>query len=431
MTSIEDILFDGLNHSNNVTYDIELYLNTIFSKYITYIRLLQYSPLDKIKEYIELYNNIVTFHKFYFKNRIYPINYVFMNIHLSEETIDYVLSTNMELSYYNEDKLITYYLLNNNLDEEKKINILKHLKLKNYDFFIIDSNKNNILHYLANYKSDNNEIYELILSYCNNINELNIDSSSPLLLATHYNNTNYINILLSNKCDVNLTNLNNNTCLMYACMFNNYEIVIKLIDLGADINAKDLQQDSPFLYACGCDNKGLLNLDIIKYLHKNNCEINNTSREKYNALHYASGCISLKSNIDIIKYLIDIGVNIDLIDKDNNTFLDYLIKYEDDNDKLYNLLNTINLSVNLKNTLIIKDYIDLNKLNLFKHNVDKIDCSICNICHDTPENKIIKCINNHYFDYDCILKWFKESNNIKCPLCFNVVDLTEIYFINS
>ena len=39
-----------------------------------------------------------------------------MNIHLSEETIDYVLSTNMELSYYNEDKLITYYLLNNNLD---------------------------------------------------------------------------------------------------------------------------------------------------------------------------------------------------------------------------------------------------------------------------------------------------------------------------
>ena len=134
-------------------------------------------------------------------------------------------------------------------------------------------------------------------------------------------------------------------------------------------------------------------------------------------------------SLNIFLFLIKLSFKYKAQDKDNNTFLDYLIKYEDDNDKLYNLLNTINLSVNLKNTLIIKDYIDLNKLNLFKHNVDKIDCSVCNICHDTPENKIIKCINNHYFDYDCILKWFKESNNINCPLCFNVVDLTEIYFI--
>jgi hypothetical protein len=430
MESIEDILFDGLIHSNNVTYDIELYLNTIFAKYITYIRLLQYSPLNKIREYIELYNNIVIFHKFYFKNRIYPINYLFMNIHLSEEVIDFALNNNMELSYYNEDRLITYYLLNNKLDEEGKINILKHLKLKDYDFFAKDSNKNNILHYLANYKSDDNEIYELILSYCSDINELNINSSSPLLLAMHNNNINYINILLSNNCDVNLPNSNNNTPLMYACMYNNYEIITKLIDIGADINAKDNQLDSAFLYACGCDNKGILNLDIIKYLHKNNCEINNMSIEKYNALHYASGCTSLKSNIDIIKYLIDIGVKIDLMDKDNNTFLDYLIKYGDDNDKIYNLLNTMSLSTDLKNTLIIKDYIDLNKLNLFKHNADKIDCSICYICHDTPENKIIKCVNNHYFDYECILNWFVESNSNKCPLCFNDVDLTDIYFVN-
>ena len=58
MTSIEDILFDGLIQTNNTTYDIELYFNTILEKFIKFIRLLQYSPLDKIKEYIQLYNNI-------------------------------------------------------------------------------------------------------------------------------------------------------------------------------------------------------------------------------------------------------------------------------------------------------------------------------------------------------------------------------------
>ena len=90
----------------------------------------------------------------------------------------------------------------------------------------------------------------------------------------------------------------------------------------------------------------------------------------------------------------------------------------------------MNLSVNLKNTLIKNDYIDLNKLNLFNHNTNKINSSVCNICHDNPENKIIKCINNHYFDYDCILKWFRESDNTICPLCFTIIDLTEIYYIN-
>ena len=32
MTSIEDILFDGLIQTNNTTYDIELYFNTILEK---------------------------------------------------------------------------------------------------------------------------------------------------------------------------------------------------------------------------------------------------------------------------------------------------------------------------------------------------------------------------------------------------------------
>ena len=224
MTSIEDILFDGLIQTNNTTYDIELYFNTILEKFIKFIRLLQYSPLDKIKEYIQLYNNIITFHNFYFRNRIYPINYLFMNNNLSVEMIDYILTCKFKLSYNNEYNLITYYLLNNKLDEEKKIDIFKYLNLNKYDFSDLDYSNNNIFHYLANYNNSNNKLYELIFSYCNDINKQNKQDITPLLLATTNNNINYINFLLSKNCNTNLVNTNHNSSLMYACMNNSYEI---------------------------------------------------------------------------------------------------------------------------------------------------------------------------------------------------------------
>ena len=78
-------------------------------------------------------------------------------------------NSNFELSYYKEDRMITYYLLNNKIDEDKKIDILKYLKSLNYDFNSTDNDKNSILHYLSNYQSDNNKLYELVLSYCNDI----------------------------------------------------------------------------------------------------------------------------------------------------------------------------------------------------------------------------------------------------------------------
>ena len=429
--SIEDILYDGLGTFENKTYDIELYLNTILEKYILFLKVLQSSPLDKIKEYIETYNNLMQFHNFYLRNKTYPINYIFMNDNLNEEMIEYVLKNKFKLTYENENKLITYFLLENK-NVEDKIKIFKYLKFKDYDFLIEDVYKYNILHYLANCDSSNNELYELIFSYCNDINKQNNFGSTPLLLATNNNNVEYINFLISKKCNINIVNQNDNSSLMYACMYNNYEIVETLITNGANINAIDKQLDSAFCYACGCDNFGVLNLKIIKYLHANNADINNISEEKFTALHYASGCITKKPNLDVIKYLLTINVNPNIIDKNNNTFLDYLLDYEDNKDKIYDIIKSATLSINVKNTLIIrfaKKEIDISTLNLIDNKNENLCEHTCNICHDNVDNKIIKCINNHCFDNDCILNWFIESNNRVCPLCYDIIDLSKIYFI--
>lgn len=444
MSKLEDILYNGLLLPEDRTYDLELYLSIIIEKYVSFLKMIQTNPLDKIKNFIEIYSNIADLHRFHLKNGILPICYIFMNENLNEEMIDFFLDLNFKLNYDNENKLITFYLLNNEfISISKKIELIKYLKHKNYNFLNKDQNNNNIFHYLSTVKNLNNEVYEVIFKYCMEINELNYYSETPLLLSTNENNDEYTKFLISKGADVNLTNRNYNSCLMYSCMNSNLEISKLLILNGAEINCYDMQKDTPLFYACGCDNKTNLNLDLIKFLISKNAKFNTVSEEGFSALHYASGCTSKSVNLEVLKYLINIKVDIDLIDHDNNFFIEYLFK----NASIYKVLSflkTLNLSVKLKNSLILKfdqDLWKISSLKLFTYYDFKEQDSICNlcindeicnkcmICHDNFENKIVKCKNSHYFDNECIIKWFTESKKNVCPLCFDIINLSEIYFI--
>ena len=99
MSSITDILFDGLVGTENTTYDIELYFRTIFMKYLEFLNILKTSTFSKIKDFINLYNNIVSFHNFYNNERIFPICYLFMNVNLNIEMIDFFLQKTHSLTY--------------------------------------------------------------------------------------------------------------------------------------------------------------------------------------------------------------------------------------------------------------------------------------------------------------------------------------------
>ena len=89
-----------------------------------------------------------------------------MNENLSETMIDYFIDLNFKLNYDNEKKLITFYLLNNEcISIDKKIELIKYLKDKNYNFFNKDQDNNNIFHYLSTVKNLNNDLYEVIFTY--------------------------------------------------------------------------------------------------------------------------------------------------------------------------------------------------------------------------------------------------------------------------
>ena len=447
--------------SSSSTNNIEQSYHKFIENYFKFIDILKYSNFDDIKLFIELNSNIIKFHKYYYKYEIYFIHYLFMNQNLNIEIINFFIEKNFCLSYENEANLILFYLFENKLDKNNLVNVIKYLNSKSYNFKKKDSENNNLYHYLIKNKKIDVEIYNLLYSYTNDINEKNNDGNTPILLACQANNLNFIKFLIEKNCDLSLTNDNNNNCLMYTCMNNNYEISELLID-NIDINLEDNQQDTCILYACGCDNYGEINLDLIKLLISKNANYNKVSEDGFSILHYISGVINKKPNLLVLNFLLTLkDLVIDYIDIFNYTFLDYIFQFCNDKVEISNFirrnLNIFNSNTILKNSIILKNYRLSKELEILKNinidigiqelalrnlindvnliNREKIKNyepdSKCNICHDDLKSNDIcyTCKSNHYFHKECILKWFETPKKNNCPFCFNLINLSNEFII--
>ena len=69
----------------------------------------------------------------------------------------------------------------------------------------------------------------------------------------------------------------------------------------------------------------------------------------------------------------------------------------------------------------------INTLKLTENNIGET-CSIClEIFDEESLEKSVKLINcNHIFHKECIEKWYKNSENINCPVCRDSIEVTVI-----
>lgn len=401
--------------------------HSIFNDYIKMIHILSSQDLENIQIFFNENNRIIEFINFFFQKEVYPIYYLFNNPYLTIDSIKYLLSLGAKLSFENEEKSILESLLNNTgISDSKVLEILRFLKDHNFDFTKKNKYGCNIHYYLASCIHLNNEIFDLFKGkeYDKNVSPMPFNEA-PLLIATRMNNNFYANLLLDcDDCNVNIQNNNKNTSLMYACMNNNYNLINRLIGRGADPNIKDNQGDVAFFYACGCDTKQDIDIDLVKHLHNLGFDIHQKSEDNFTALHYASGCYKNIFDIEVVKYLIEIGLDPESIDKKGKTFLDYLINYYDPKVIFKEIIQNINLGINLKNSIILNN-LDFNICELILCK-DKVKCSISH-CEIESGETFYKCSFDHCFDKDLLIKWYRECDKYQCPLCLNPIDLTKIY----
>ena len=409
----------------------------IQSELFNLISILNNSDNNIIKNYLNNNNNnIYSLLNTCDYNNVYPIHYLLINKKINFEILDLILEKGSKLTYCNEFKNIIYYILK---FQENKKEYIDYLVTKNFNFNFKDKFRYNIFHYLSFININLNDNVDYLLTLCDYKNLIDSKDtaigSSPLLLSTQFNNNKITNKLIELKCDINNYNKNNNNALMYTCMYSNLNLTKKLIDLKADINHKDNQNDIAVFYACGCDNKNELNLDLIKYLIEKKADINGKNAENNTVLHYAAGINNDNIDFKILDYLLSIKIDANSLTNQNNTFIDVIIDNElEDTTELieliqkYNLMNNININnCIIQNFYKNKDFDKLIKLNLMKLENE----TECLICRDelNDKSRLVKCINNHYYDIECLIESFKHTSDKKCPLCLDIIDYTYIFHL--
>lgn len=401
--------------------DINIYSN--LNKYFIIFSLFKNNTSIQIINYLKNYDNKEELNRFLILQDNFgytPFSILFYNKFIDYDVIYYLINNFDLINFSNYYSLcpINYALLE--LDDKKIIKLL----LDNCKLDILDSNDNNLYHYLImkNNEINNNFIKYLYYNYNLDLyDKKNKKNYTPLLKACLINNTEAIKFFINIGCDYNTINDNNNTCLMYACMHNNFEIIKLLLEKNVDINKQDNQYDVALSYSCGCDIRSNCDFNIIKYLIDNGANYNNIDIDNNTILMYICGIctqyLEFNINIEILKYLLKLDINRNIKNKNNKTFYDILI--EKDKNIFIKLLNEKYIKID---DSMIKYYyfydFDINLFTNIQTSKIKIDdtCLICRMEFE-ENNELLKC-SKHYFHKECLIDWFKSCDNLKCPYCY-------------
>ena len=206
----------------------------------------------------------------------------------------------------------------------------------------------------------NLDIIKLLINQKVDVNCKNKDGETPLWLACKYKNNNLAKLLFDEKADINLK-CGKTTLLTFACKKNNYDFAklllqnnfvvnysdnylwtilnskienkITLIDLllenNVDVN-RYCWGETPLTFAVKENNMNLLKSLISS--KNNNIDINKTNLYNESALWLAIN----NGNTDMIRYLIDNGIDINYKNGVKDTPLIYAIKKNDK--ELFNIL---------------------------------------------------------------------------------------------
>lgn len=138
--------------------------------------------------------------------------------------------------------------------------------------------------------------------------DINSGYESPLFFAL--NNLKSVELLLKNGADVNYSNLLGQTPLFKAVGLNDLNLVKLLVEHGADVSKRTIDINTKLAYAS--------NLGEVLPSYIKPCDFEHTSRTIFMEA-------ARKSDVEILKFLISVGVDLNAVDDAGFNAFDYAI----------------------------------------------------------------------------------------------------------
>ena len=250
----------------------------------------------------------------------------------------------------------------------------------------------------------------------------------PLEIAIRWSRLEVVKLLVKNgaNIDKNITDYYGKeiSILGYAIQYNEVEIVDYLISQGAKLNFKNSNNETLYDIAY----KYLLpgNFGILDHL------INYNIEGFTNKIVWDSIYIIYENNILFFKKLIECGLDINLKNKENETLIEFAVKYN--NEEIVEYLIERGVDINMKtkeNKSLIEVALDVEDKDmiecLIKHGVDintktKENKSLIEVALDIKNEDIIEYLIEEGIDIninsnlvDSIMKFAIDSENVKIP----------------
>ena len=155
-------------------------------------------------------------------------------------------------------------------------------------------------------KQGNAEIIKLLLSHNADLNVKGYCDLTALLVACQFGWESVVKLLLEHekiKIDLTTTDVSGNNALMFASMYGSFQIAELLIKAGMNVNDKNDKQGTALSFGVlfGKEN-------LIEFLLNNGCDANAQDQHGNTALHFAATCGYDK----VITLLKAHGANIDI-----------------------------------------------------------------------------------------------------------------------
>jgi len=171
--------------------------------------------------------------------------------------------------------------------------------------------------------------------------------SDELINAVYANNINKIRELVAAGADINKENKYGKTPLEIAVSSGNLDMVRLLVELGADINKENKYNRTPLEIAISSGK-----IDMLRLLVELGDDINKENSLGKTPLYTAV----IKNQINIVKLLVELGADINKIDIDGNTLLmlkimtfNHFNTYEPLDIDMIKLLIKLGINLNVKN----------------------------------------------------------------------------------